>query len=126
MRLSPEVESLVAEEAKRTRRSKGAVVEGLAVEGLKTRLFPGIAFRGVDWERRAWLVGSSLDVWQVIDAYRYFESVEATVAETDLSERLLRLALAYYARFPHEIDEMIDRNRVTIAELADRFPTIAV
>jgi hypothetical protein len=125
MRLSSEMESLVAEEAKRTRRSKGAVVEGLAAEALKARLFPGIAFRGVDWDRRAWVTGSSLDVWQIVDAYRDFRSVERMVVETDISDRSLRLALAYYERFPEEIDELVERNRMTIDELRDRFPTVA-
>lgn len=43
LRLSPELEALVGEEANHTHRSKGAVLEALATEALKTRLFPGIA-----------------------------------------------------------------------------------
>ena len=30
----------------------------------------GIAFRGAGHERRAWVVGTALDVWQIVDAYR--------------------------------------------------------
>jgi len=40
------------------------------------RLFPGVAFRGADWERRAWVMGTALDVWQIVDAYRDFGSME--------------------------------------------------
>lgn len=120
------IEALVSEEAKRTRRSKGAVVESLATEALKTRLFPGIAFRGVDWERRAWLIGTALDLWQIVDAYRDFESIEHMAAESDLSERQIRLALAYHERFPAEIDEPIGRNRRSIEELRVAYPTIDV
>jgi uncharacterized protein (DUF433 family) len=124
LRLSPQLEALVTEEAKRTRRSKGAVVEALAEEALKSRLFPGIAFRGVDWERRAWVIGTALDVWEIVVASRDFASVEAMVAKTELSERQIRTALGYLARFPEEIDELIARNQRTLEELHADFPTI--
>lgn len=96
----------------------------LAEEALKSRLVPGIAFRGVDWERRAWVIGTALDVWEIVDASRSFESVEAMAAETDLGERHIRVALAYYGRFPDEIDEAIQRNRRSLEELRATFPTI--
>lgn len=86
-------------------------------------MFPGIGFRGTDSERRAWVIGTALDVWQIVDSHRDFESIEAMAAETDVSERLIRLALAYYERFPDEIDEMIERNRVTLEELLAQYPT---
>lgn len=44
-------DALIAAEARRTHRSKGAVIEGLAEEALRARMFPGIAFRGEDWDR---------------------------------------------------------------------------
>ena len=126
LRLSPEVEALVTEEASRTRRSKGAVVEALATEALKARLFPGVAFRGVDWDRRAWLIGTALDVWEIVAAYQAFDSVERMVAKTDLSERQIRLAMAYYKRFPAEIEDAIGRNRRPLEDLQAAFPTIDV
>jgi hypothetical protein len=126
LRLSPQLEALVTEEARRTKRSKGAVVEALAEEALKTRLFPGIAFRGVDWERRAWVVGTALDVWEIVAAFEDFGSVEAMVAGTDLSERQIRLALAYRDRFPDEIAEALARQRQPLERLREAFPTIAV
>ena len=126
LRLSPVVEAMVSEEAKRTRRSKGAVVEALAEEALKTRLFPGIAFRGVDWQRRAWVIGTALDVWEIVAASRDFASVETMAAKTDLTERQVRLALAYYERFPAEIDDAVARGRRTLDELRAEHPTIDV
>lgn len=127
MRLSPLTDALVSEESKRTRRSKGAVVEALADEALRMRLFPGIAFRGVDWERRPWIIGTALDVWEVIAALHDFgDSVERMAAESDVSERHIRLAQSYHARFPADIDDSIARNSLSIKELQSSFPTIDV
>lgn len=123
LRLSEETDRLVTAEAKRTKRSKGSVVETLAEEALKTRTVPGIAFRGDDYNRRAWLIGTSLDVWQAIEAYKDFgESFDRVIAETDLSERELRTALSYYGRFPQEIDDFIALNQLSLTELHAEYP----
>jgi precorrin-6B methylase 2 len=123
LRLSKETDRLVTAEARRTKRSKGSVVEMLAEEALKARLVPGIAFRGDDYNRRAWLIGTSLDVWQVIEAYEDFDrDGKRMVAETDLTERELRTALSYYERFPQEVDHSIGLNRRPLAELRADFP----
>lgn len=126
MRLSRGLDELVSEEAKRTRRSKGAIVEGLAEEALRMRLFPGIAFRGADWERRPWVIGTAFDVWQVVDAQRDFGPVERMVGEGNLSESQIRLAMAYHERFPDEIDEDVARNRRPLEELRVEYPFIDV
>ena len=34
------------------------------------RRCPGIAFRGPEHDRRAWLLGTALDVWEVIEGYQ--------------------------------------------------------
>jgi uncharacterized protein (DUF433 family) len=126
LRLSSSVDELVTEEARRTRRSKGAVVEALAGEALRSRLFPGIAFRGTDWERRPWIIGTALDVWEIIRAYQDFGSVDRMLQESDLTEAQLRLALAYYDRFPEEIDEAIAESRRSLDDLRTRFPSVDV
>ena len=38
-------------------------------------LFPGVAFRGADWERRAWVIGTALDVWEIVEAFDDIGSV---------------------------------------------------
>lgn len=126
IRISRGTEELIAAEARRTRRSKGAVIEGLAEEALRTRMFPGIAFRGDDFERRAWVIGTAFDVWQVVDAHRDLGSIEAVVAQGNLNGRQVRLALAYRERFPEEIDEAIARNRRPLAQLRAGYPFIEV
>lgn len=126
MRLSANMETLVEIEARRTGRSKGAVVEALAEEALRMRLFPGVAFRGTDWERRAWVIGTALDVWQIVDAYRDIGSLERMADDGSANERQIKLALDYYERFPGEIDAAIDENRRPIEQLEAEFPFIAV
>jgi hypothetical protein len=126
MRLSKPMEELVDVEAKRTGRSKGAVVEALADEALRMRLFPGVAFRGTDWDRRAWIIGTALDVWQIVDAYRDIGSLELMVEGGAANARQIQLALDYHERFSEEVDAAIAENRRTIEQLKDEFPFIAV
>lgn len=126
MRLSKSLETLVDNEARRTGRSRGAVVEALADEALRMRLFPGIAFRGTDWERRAWVIGTALDVWQIVEAYQDIGSLELMAEGGSASERQIRLALDYYRRFPEEIDDAIAENCRPLDRLEREFPFIAV
>lgn len=124
VRISRALEELIDQEAQRTGRSRSAVLEALADEALRMRLFPGIAFRGVDWERRAWVIGTALDVWQIVEAFDDIGSVEQMADAGAASERQIRLALAYYERFPEEIDAAIAANRRSLAQLRDEYPFI--
>ncbi len=126
MRLSKRMEALVDREAKRTGRSKGAIVEALAEEALRMRLFPGIGFNGKDWERRAWVMGTGLDVWQVVDVYKDVGSVERMVEGWSINERQIQLALDYYKMFPEEVDAMIADNKRPIEQLEEEYPSIPV
>jgi uncharacterized protein (DUF433 family) len=126
MRISKSLEVLIDREARRTGRSRSAVLEALAAEAARARLFPGVAFRGVDWERRAWVIGTALDVWQIVEAHRDLGSVERMADEGAASERQIRLALSYYERFPEEIDAAIAENRRTVEQLRDDHPSIMV
>ena len=126
MRISKSMETLVEREARRTGRSKGAVVEALADEALRMRLFPGIAFRGTDWERRAWVMGTAFDVWQLVEAYRDIGSLERMAEGGAASERQIQLALDYHKQFPEEIDAAIAENRRPLEQLEREFPFITV
>lgn len=124
MRLSQRTDELVTHEARRTRRSKGAVVESLAEEALRARRFPGIAFRGEDWARRPWVIGTALDVWEIVAASRGFDTPRAASARTELTEGQVTLALAYYRDFPGEVDNAIADNERPLADLQGEFPTV--
>jgi uncharacterized protein (DUF433 family) len=126
MRLSPELEAMVTAEARRTRRSRGAVVAALAEEAMKMRMLPGIAFKGEDWDRRAYVLGTGLDVWQIIDSLQDFPSVETMAEESELSEAQIRVAVAYRDRFPDEVDAAVAENRKSINELLAEYPEIPV
>ena len=126
MRLSQRMQALVDVEARRTGRSKGAIVEALAEEALRMRLFPGIGFKGTDWDRRAWVMGTGLDVWQVVDIYKDVGSVERMVEGWSINERQIQLALDYYKMFPEEIDAAIADNRRPIEQLEEEYPSIPV
>ncbi|MGH7607202.1 MAG: hypothetical protein ACREME_07675 [Gemmatimonadales bacterium] len=124
MRLSHQTDEFVTHEARRTRRSKGAVVESLAEEALRARRFPGIAFRGADWNRRPWVIGTALDVWEIVAASRGFETPRDAADGTQLSEAQIRLALAYQREFSEEIDHAIAENERPLDQLQREYPTI--
>ena len=126
MRLEEETERLVEAEARRTRRSKSAVVEAFTEEAARGRRFPGIAFRGDDARRRAWVIGSGLDVWEIAQMVEEFGSTKKLVTETQLTPAQVRLAIAYRDAYPAEIDEAITDNRRPLDELKALFPFIEV
>ena len=126
IRLSNATNQLVAAEARRTRRSKSAVVSAFTEETARTRRFPGIGFRGDDAARRAWVIGSGLDVWEILHMVEDFGSVERLLAETHLSERQVRLALGYRDAYPEEIANAIADNRRSADELKALYPFIGI
>lgn len=122
LRLRKSTDRLIAREAKRSGRSKGAVVSALAEEALKTQIVPGIAFRGEGWNRRAWVIGTALDVWEVVVALKDFASPREMAKKSELSQRQIATALTYYERFPEEIDLAIEENALPVDELKSLYP----
>lgn len=126
VRLEEGTEKLVQAEARRTLRSKSAVVEAFTEETARTRRFPGIAFRGDDARRRAWVIGSALDVWEIIQMLEELGSPEALVAETQLSPAQIRIAVAYRDAHRDEIEEAIAGNRRPLDDVGVLYPFIEV
>ena len=124
VRFTASTDRTVEDEARRTRRSKSAVVEALTEEAVRTRRFPGIAFRGDDARRRPWLIGTGLDIWETVQMFEDFGSLERLVENTQLSERQVRLALAYRDAYPDEIAAAIAENRRSSAEWHELYPFI--
>ena len=124
VRFTTSTDRMVEAEARRTRRSKSAVVEALTEEAVRTRRFPGIAFRGDDARRRPWLIGTGVDIWETVQMLEDFGSLERLVENTQLSERQVRLALAYRDAYPEEIAAGIAENRRTTAEWHELYPFV--
>src|SRR6266516_6571943 len=114
VRFRASTDSAVEAEARRVRRSKSAVVEALTEEAMRMRRYAGIAFRGEDAGRRPWVIGTGLDVWEIIEMLEDFGgSIEALVKDYDfLTDRHVRVATAYHSAYPDEIDEAIAENRL--------------
>jgi uncharacterized protein (DUF433 family) len=126
VRLDERTEKLIDAEARRTRRTKSAVVEAFTEETARTRRFPGLAFRGDDARRRAWVIGTGLDVWEIIHMLEDFGSPEALAADMPLSPAQVRVAMAYREAYPDEIDEAIADNRRPVGDVDVLFPFIDV
>lgn len=126
VRFTRPTDRMVDEEAKRTRRSKSAIVEVLTDEAIRMRRFAGIGFRGEDAARRPWVIGSGLDIWEIVQMLDDFGSIERLADETQLSERQIRLAVAYRESYPEEIADAIAQNRRSAAELHEFYPFVQI
>jgi uncharacterized protein (DUF433 family) len=124
VRFTVPTDRIVDDEARRTRRSKSAVVEALTEEAVRTRRFPGLAFRGDDARRRPWVIGSGLDVWEIVHMLEDFGTIERLVKETQLNERQVRLALAYRDCYPEEIADAIIENRRPAGDWRELYPFV--
>jgi uncharacterized protein (DUF433 family) len=72
------------------------------------------------------VIGSGLDVWEIIHMLEDFGSPDRLVADTNVSRAQVRLAVAYRNAYPDEIDEAIADNRRPLDELQALFPFIDV
>jgi uncharacterized protein (DUF433 family) len=124
IRLGARENAFIEEEARRLRRSRGSLVAEYTAEAIRMRRFPGIAFRGDDHRRRAWVLGTGLDVWELVALLRDFGSEHALAEEYELTPGQIRIALAYYREFPDEIDDGIALGRRGKEELLSRYPFI--
>lgn len=111
VRFGAGTERLLEEEARRSKRSRSAIVEELTDEALRTRRFPGIGFRDEPPHRRAWVIGAGLDVWELCELIDRYPDIKALVGDFPLvEERHCDLALAYRRTHPDEIAEQIEQN----------------
>jgi uncharacterized protein (DUF433 family) len=109
-RFSDALLTSLQERARERGESANALAERYLEEGLRREEHPLIAFREGAAGRRAALVGTRLDVSQVIDTLRESaNSADATAEYLDIPEQYVRAAVRYYAEFRDEVDEWRER-----------------
>lgn len=112
--------------ARRQGTSASELAQRFVEEGVRAAELPGIVFRGGPAGRRAGLMGGP-DVWEVVRdvtaarAEGVLDPVAHVLASTDLGDEQVRVALAYHAAYPAEIDARIDEE----AELVERLLSAA-
>lgn len=89
--------------------SQTELAERYLEEGLRLDEHPLIAFRDGAAGRRPGLVGSRLDVWQIVETVKQNGSVEAAAAYLELPVEKVQAAMRYYADYTDEIDEWTSR-----------------
>lgn len=96
-----------------------------AEEAARTERHPGIAFRGTEGSRRAWVPGTALDVWEIVAAYEEMGR-KRILEESSILEDRLDVALAYYEAYPDEIDQKIETNSRPLEYWRERYPNLNI
>ena len=95
------------------------LAERYVEEGLRMDEHPLIYFRDGEAGRRPALMGTRLDVWQVIETVRQNENSPAAAAEyLRLPLSHVEALLGYYVNYQNEVDEWIAREQ-TVADQAE-------
>lgn len=116
VRFPDQVDKRLSDYARRVGVRKSTVVIGALREWLRTEAHPGIVFvKTVTGERRAALCAGP-QVWTVAEAWQQHPARQrnpATVAATlALTERDVETALAYWAEYRDEIDQLLQQHQI--------------
>lgn len=97
--------------AQRVQLSPRTLAQRYVEEGLRADEYPLVRFVDGPAGRRARLVGTGCDVWEVIAALRENDGDIAETAEVlELRLEVVQAAVAYYGAYPDEIDGWTSRN----------------
>ena len=109
-RLTGSLVETLQERARERGESANALAERLIDEGLRREEHPLIVFRDGAAGRRAAILGTRLDVWQVIDTLRASSnSVAEAAAYFEIPEPWVQAAVRYYAAYPDEVERFAER-----------------
>ncbi len=91
--------------------TRTALAERLLDEGLRRLRHPRIDFVDGPAGRRPFVVGTGLDVWEVIATVRANNgSADEAAAYLRVAPAIVESAARYHAEFPEEIDHWIEMN----------------
>jgi uncharacterized protein (DUF433 family) len=97
--------------AKRARIPPRTLAQRYVEEGLRMDEHPLVRFADGPAGRRARLVGTGKDVWEIISVVRDNDGDAAESAEyLEIPLGLVQAAIAYYGAYTDEIDQLIDFN----------------
>lgn len=89
---------------------RAALAERYLREGLLMDEFPGIRFVDGALGRRPALIGSGLDVWEVVKVFHdNDDSIADAAAYLEIEPRIVEIAIRYYGSNCEEIDDWIAR-----------------
>lgn len=122
LRLRPRLQNEIDRIARRSRRSFSEVTQDLLEEALRMRECPGVYFADEPAGREAKVAGTGLGVWEVIRDYLAARQDERALRKAlpQLSAAQIRASLLYYAKYPREIDTLIEENAALTREALDR------
>jgi hypothetical protein len=111
IRLPEQTVDRLADRADRSHMPSRTLAQRYVEEGLRMDEHPLVRFADGPSGRRARLVGGP-DVWEVVAVARDNNGELAeTAAYLELPLGLVQAAASYYAAYPQEVDERIERNR---------------
>jgi uncharacterized protein (DUF433 family) len=128
LRIPDETREVIEASARRLGRDFSSVANEMLAEAVKMRRIPGVLFADSPLGRVALVAGTGLAVWEVARTYREVEEdwTRLQVAYHWLSERQLRVALAYAVAYPDEIRERLAADQQLAADaLWLRYPFLA-
>jgi hypothetical protein len=96
-----------------------------AEESARAERHPGIAFRGSEDSRRAWVPGTALDVWQIVAGYKEMGR-QRFLTGTGVTEERLDAAYTYYRAYQDEVDEKIQQNARPLQYWRERYPNLNI
>jgi uncharacterized protein (DUF433 family) len=111
LRFRPGVSERLAAQAQRAGLAPRTLAQRYIDESLRREDHPLVRFAGGPSGRRAALVGSGLDVWEVVAAVRENDNdPEKVAALLEISPGLVQAAVTYYGGYREEIDAEIELN----------------
>jgi uncharacterized protein (DUF433 family) len=121
-RLSEQTLRLLEDRARVAGESSNRLAQRLLDEGLRLERHPLIYFREGAAGRRPALVGTRLDVWQIVETVRANDGDTTAAAEfLAVSERQITAGVDYYADFKLEVDAWAQRQREIAAAEEEAF-----